>query len=49
MPPISADVTQEDQAAINSFGKLNNRRHELENEIKGNKKVRTANKITAHS
>ena len=33
------EVTLEDQQNINTFGKLNNRRHELESEIAGSKKV----------
>jgi hypothetical protein len=35
------EVTRDDQANINSFGRLNNRLHELDAELEG-KKARTA-------
>ena len=33
------EVTLKDQQAINTFGRLNNRKHELEDSIKGKKKA----------
>mmetsp|Transcript_28759 Transcript_28759/g.80981 ORF Transcript_28759/g.80981 Transcript_28759/m.80981 type:complete len:125 (-) Transcript_28759:233-607(-) len=35
----NVEVTLEDQQNINTFGKLNNRRHDLESEIAGSKKL----------